>query len=238
MWRMRKWLTRFVLAWVMVLVGGYMLAVAFARVTAQVHVGQEQNHRKLGQAGSAQSASADAEQAKQTQRPAHTQESIQVHAQKLAQYAIINDKPLGEGVRADYVFVDKSERRMDLLADGRVLRRYHIALGASPKGHKNQEGDERTPEGVYTLDYKKEDSIAHRSIHISYPNAADQAAAKKRGVSAGGFIMIHGQMNGYGYLAPAMQLRDWTDGCIAVTNSEMDEVMDLVPVGTRIEIVW
>ena len=137
----------------------------------------------------------------------------------------------------DRVFVDKSDRVLTLMSDGKAIRSYRIALGGSPSGHKQQEGDQRTPIGIYTLDYKNENSIAHRSIHISYPNAADKAYVKKLGVSAGGNIMIHGQMNGFGYLALFNQRRDWTDGCIAVTNDEMDEIMDAVTLGIPIEIV-
>jgi len=137
----------------------------------------------------------------------------------------------------DRVFVDKSDRVLKLMSDGKAIKSYRIALGGSPVGHKQQEGDQRTPVGVYTLDYKNENSIAHRSIHISYPNTADKAYAKKLGVSAGGDIMIHGQMNGFGYLALFNQRRDWTDGCIAVTNDEMDGIMDAVILGTPIEIV-
>lgn len=169
----------------------------------------------------------------------HQQQKGQVLADKLtAKEKNINAKALPKETKADFVFVDKSERKMYLKKKGSVLRVYHIALGESPKGHKVQEGDEKTPEGTYVLDWKNENSIAHRSIHISYPNAKDKAHAKKLGVSAGGDIMIHGQMNGYGHLAPMMQLRDWTDGCVAVTDNEMDEIMDLVNVGTKIKIVW
>lgn len=138
----------------------------------------------------------------------------------------------------DKVYVDKSTQRLYLLQDGKSVRSYHIALGDAPKGHKRQEGDERTPEGSYTLDYKNEDSIAYRSIHVSYPNASDIANSQARGVSPGGAIMIHGQMNGYGDLAKFTQQRNWTDGCVAVTNPEMDEIMQAVKVGTPIEIVW
>lgn len=149
----------------------------------------------------------------------------------------LNELELSE-VKVDKIVVDKSARRMDLLSLGEVVRSYRIALGDNPQGHKRQEGDERTPEGIYTLDYKNENSIAHRSIHISYPNAADKAVAASRGVSPGGDIMIHGQMNGFGTLSSVMQQRDWTNGCIAVTNEEMDEIMEAVDLGTPIEIVW
>ncbi|MDO5769290.1 MAG: L,D-transpeptidase family protein [Psychrobacter sp.] len=144
---------------------------------------------------------------------------------------------LGE-VKIDKVVVDKSARIMQLMSKDKVIRVYHIALGDNPKGHKRQEGDERTPEGVYTLDYKNENSIAYRSIHISYPNEQDIAQAKASGVSPGGDIMIHGQMNGYEKFTQFNQQRDWTDGCIAVTNDEMDEIMAAIEIGTPIEIVW
>ncbi len=137
----------------------------------------------------------------------------------------------------DKVFVDKSERVLKLLSGDKVIKTYHIALGDSPAGHKRQEGDERTPTGSYKLDYKNEKSSYYRSIHVSYPNAADKAQAKKRGVSPGGDIMIHGQKNGFGHLAAITQQRDWTDGCIAVTNDEMDEIMAVYKVGMAIEIV-
>lgn len=143
-----------------------------------------------------------------------------------------------QGLYADKVYVKKSTRTLHLLNGDRVLRSYHIALGDQPQGHKQQEGDERTPEGWYTLDWANEHSKAYRSLHISYPNPSDVANAKLRGVNAGGAIMIHGQMNGLASLTTINQQRDWTDGCIAVTNAEMDEIMALVKVGTPILIEW
>jgi len=136
------------------------------------------------------------------------------------------------------VKVDKSDGKMYLLDNDVVVKEYHVVFGANPKGHKQQEGDERTPEGSYTLDYKKEDSSFYRAMHISYPNAADVENAKKRGVSAGGYIMIHGQPNSLGWLSALSQRFNWTNGCIALTNNEMDEFMSLVEVGTNIEISW
>ncbi len=138
----------------------------------------------------------------------------------------------------DLVKVDKSESRMYLLDGEKVVKEYHVAFGANPKGHKQQEGDEKTPEGRYTLDYKKEDSSFYRAMHISYPNDQDKANAKKLGVSPGGFIMVHGQRNWLGWLSIIAQRFNWTNGCIALTNSEMDEFMDLVSVGTAIQIEW
>ncbi len=138
----------------------------------------------------------------------------------------------------DLVKVDKSENRMYLLQGGQVLRTYHVALGAHPQGHKQREGDERTPEGRYVLDYKKEDSSFHRAMHISYPNEADKLSARQRGESPGGFIMVHGQPAKLGWLSLLTQRFNWTDGCIALSNEEMDEIMALVDVGTVIEIEW
>jgi len=138
--------------------------------------------------------------------------------------------------RVDLVRVDKSERRLDLIADGKVLRSYSIALGGDPVGQKYREGDQRTPEGRYLLDWRNPDSIAHKSIHVSYPNAGQVEAAKAAGIDPGGMIMIHGQPNGYGWWGWLLQLVDWTDGCIAVTDSEMDEIWTMVSDGTPIEI--
>lgn len=138
----------------------------------------------------------------------------------------------------DLVKVDKSERKLYLLDGDKIVKEYHVSFGANPKGHKQQEGDERTPEGEYILDYKKEDSSFYRSMHISYPNDTDIANAKKIGVSPGGFIMVHGQRNWLGWLSPITQKFNWTNGCIALRNSEMDEFMALVKVGTKIKIEW
>lgn len=138
--------------------------------------------------------------------------------------------------KIDLVRVGKAERRMQLLSGETVVREYTIALGARPEGHKRWEGDERTPEGRYVLDWRNPKSIAYKSIHISYPNPRDVAAAKSMGVPPGGMIMIHGAANGYGWWGRVLQLIDWTDGCIAVTNREMDEIWALVQDGTPIEI--
>ncbi|MBD3648811.1 MAG: L,D-transpeptidase family protein [Pseudomonadales bacterium] len=141
-----------------------------------------------------------------------------------------------EHTHADLVLVKKAERKMYLLAGGAVIREYRISLGANPVGHKQRSGDERTPEGVYWLDYKKPDSDFYKAIHISYPNRRDRARAAQDGVDPGGQIMIHGQSeNGY-WPVDVRQLFDWTDGCIAVTDPEMDEIWQLVRIGTRIEI--
>ncbi len=122
------------------------------------------------------------------------------------------------------------------MKNGIVLKKYHVAFGANPKGHKQQEGDERTPEGKYVLDYKKKNSSFYKAIHISYPNDEDKRQAKEKGVSPGGQIMIHGQKNGIGWLSFITQRFNWTDGCIAVSNDDMDQIWNAVDVGTPIEI--
>lgn len=135
------------------------------------------------------------------------------------------------------VLVEKGERRLQLLgADGAVLKSYTIALGGDPLGHKQREGDGRTPEGRYTIDWRNPQSAYHLSLHISYPDQDDTRRANERGEDPGGMIMIHGMRNGLGWLGSLHQYVDWTDGCIAVTNAEMDEIWRLVPNGTPIEI--
>lgn len=136
----------------------------------------------------------------------------------------------------DRVLVIKSERKLALLSHGQVIKTYKIALGGSPFGAKARQGDHKTPEGLYVLDRRNEHSQFYRSIHISYPSIEDRARARKLGVSPGGDVMLHGLPNGYGWIGAAHRSRDWTDGCIAVTNDEMDEIWRIVPDGTPIEI--
>lgn len=139
--------------------------------------------------------------------------------------------------QAHEVLVIKSTRELHLLRNGETFRQYEISLGAMPTGHKQQEGDERTPEGRYVIDWRNPDSIAYLSLHISYPNAADVAAAEHAGVEPGGNIMIHGLPNGWGFVGQMHVLWDWTNGCVAVTNEQMREIWALVPNGTPITIV-
>jgi murein L,D-transpeptidase YafK len=145
-------------------------------------------------------------------------------------------QPLPPGARADRVRVDKSERTLVLLRDGRALKTYRVSLGGAPLGHKRREGDERTPEGTYLLDYRNPRSGMHRSLHVSYPDSADAARAGAAGEDPGGMIMVHGIRNGVGWMGRLHRLADWTDGCIAVTNGEMDEIWRAVPDGTPIDI--
>jgi len=137
---------------------------------------------------------------------------------------------------ADRVLVLKKERTLELLSQGRVIKRYKVALGGDPVGPKTQQGDHKTPEGIYILDSRNAHSHYYKSIHISYPSARDRAAAQKNGLSPGGDVFVHGLPNGYGWVGAGHRAKDWTDGCIAVTNEEIDEIWLAVPNGTPIEI--
>jgi murein L,D-transpeptidase YafK len=145
-----------------------------------------------------------------------------------------SDASLQASVMADKVLVLKGERKLLLMKGDEVLKTYSVSLGGSPVGPKVRQGDSKTPEGKYVLDRHNAKSQYHRSIHISYPNAEDVARAKKLGVPPGGDVFVHGQPHDFS--GTSQQLGDWTDGCIAVTNAEMDEIWRAVPDGTVIEI--
>ncbi|MDQ3197662.1 MAG: L,D-transpeptidase family protein [Verrucomicrobiota bacterium] len=138
--------------------------------------------------------------------------------------------------QADRILVEKAARRMTLFRGGTPLKIYRIALGRAPVGHKVQEGDQRTPEGIYSIDRRKPDSDFHRALHISYPSPDDVARARELGVEPGGDIMIHGQPNGRGGVGALHRARDWTAGCIALTDAQIEEIWRSVPDGTPIEI--
>ena len=140
------------------------------------------------------------------------------------------------GARVDEIIVEKGDRRLSLLARGEPIRSYTIALGARPRGHKQQQGDERTPEGRYVISTRNPESAFHLSLRISYPNDEDERRAQQQGVEPGGDIMIHGLPNGWGWVGSFHRQFDWTDGCIAVTNEEIEEIWSLVRDGTPIEI--
>jgi len=131
----------------------------------------------------------------------------------------------------------KAERRLLLFRGEHLLAAYRVALGSQPEGPKERRGDGRTPEGQYVLDRRHDKGKFHRAIHISYPSPRDRARASAAGVSPGGGIMIHGLPNGLGGIGADHAAGDWTDGCIAVTNREMDEIWQAVPDGTPIEIL-
>lgn len=143
------------------------------------------------------------------------------------------DRP---GLHADRVIVLKKDRILQLLDHGKVIKSYKVALGGDPVGAKARQGDHKTPEGVYVLDRRNPHSQFYKSIHISYPNERDRAAARKNGVSPGGDVFVHGLPNGYGAVGAAHRWHDWTDGCIAVTDEEIDEIWNAVADGTPIEI--
>jgi murein L,D-transpeptidase YafK len=134
------------------------------------------------------------------------------------------------------VVVLKSERKLMLMSGDTVVKTYRVSLGGQPIGAKTQQGDHKTPEGVYLLDSRNPYSTYHLALHISYPNAADRAQAAKRHVSPGGAIMLHGLPKGWEWVGPGEKLVDWTDGCIAVTNPEIEEIWRLVKIPTPIEI--
>jgi murein L,D-transpeptidase YafK len=138
--------------------------------------------------------------------------------------------------KVDRIIVHKKARTMELMRAGKALKTYKVALGGEPVGAKTRQGDHRTPEGDYMIDSRNAHSQFHRSLHISYPNAADRERARKLGVAPGGDIYIHGLPNGYGFIGAAHRARDWTDGCIAVTDQEIDEIWKLVDNGTPVEI--
>ena len=144
--------------------------------------------------------------------------------------------PLPSGARADRILVEKSARRMTLFQGGAVLRVYHVALGRGGPAPKRREGDNRVPEGTYSIDSRNPRSAFHLSLRISYPSAEDRAAAAARGEPPGGDIMIHGIRNGFGWIGTLHRRFDWTQGCVAVTDAEMDEIWRLVANGTLIEI--
>jgi murein L,D-transpeptidase YafK len=146
--------------------------------------------------------------------------------------------PAGDRIpeRADSILILKHDHVLQLLANGKVIRTYKVALGSGGLQRKERQGDGRTPEGHYVIDSRNAHSAYHKALHVSYPNADDRKRAAALGVSPGGDIMIHGLPNGRGWIGPAHRAVDWTLGCIAVTDQEIDEIWSLVPVGTPVEI--
>ncbi|HMK59966.1 MAG TPA: L,D-transpeptidase family protein [Dissulfurispiraceae bacterium] len=139
-------------------------------------------------------------------------------------------------ISADKILVEKKDRRLTLFSRGKVLKAYKIALGGNPRGPKEKQGDNKTPEGIYFIDARNNDSNYHMSLHISYPNDRDRQRARELGVSPGGDIMIHGIKNGLSWVGDLQSTTDWTRGCIAVTDDEIEEIVKLVPNGTVVEI--
>jgi murein L,D-transpeptidase YafK len=140
------------------------------------------------------------------------------------------------GTVIDRIVVRKSERMLEAYSGGRVIVTYHVALGKNPVGAKHEAGDNKTPEGTYTINAKSATSKYHKNLGISYPNAADIGTAAQLGKSPGGDIKIHGLQNGLGFLGRWQTLRDWTAGCIAISNREIDDLYAHTPIGTPVEI--
>ena len=136
----------------------------------------------------------------------------------------------------DHIVVMKAARTMKLYSGATLVKEYKVALGTNPIGPKRQQGDHRTPEGAYIISGRNPHSQFHRSLRISYPNAADREWARLHKVNPGGDIMIHGLPPAYAYLGPLHRQYDWTWGCIAVTDQEIEEIWGLVKVGTKVEI--
>jgi murein L,D-transpeptidase YafK len=139
-------------------------------------------------------------------------------------------------VPVTHIVVYKSQRKMELWINQIKLRTYTVSLGPNPIGQKIQEGDGKTPEGNYILDFRKADSVAYKAMHVSYPSAKDIANARAKGAKPGGAIMIHGNWNGYAWAGPIMQYFDWTNGCIGLTNADIDDAWNLLAWKTPIEI--
>jgi murein L,D-transpeptidase YafK len=138
--------------------------------------------------------------------------------------------------KVDLIVVEKAAHTMTLMSKGNALKTYRVALSTVPVGAKERAGDHKVPEGKYTIDEKKPQSRLHLALHVSYPNAADRARAKKLGVEPGGEIEIHGLEKKYAWLGSLHREHDWTDGCIAVTDTKIEEIYPIVAVGTAVEI--
>src|SRR5262249_18909567 len=144
--------------------------------------------------------------------------------------------PLPAGTTIDRILVEKSARRLSIFRDGKKLKSYRVALGRNPIGAKEQEGDMKTPEGLYWIDWRNPESDYHLSLHVSYPSDEDNARAAERGVNAGFDIMIHGITNGRGWIGAFHRMHDWTAGCLALTDEEIEELYRATPDWTPIEI--
>ena len=151
-------------------------------------------------------------------------------------YAHHNWNQLPEGTTIDRIVVEKSARRLSIFADGKKLKSYRVALGGNPIGAKEQAGDMKTPEGVYKIDSRNPQSDYHLALHVSYPSDEDNARAEERGVNAGFDIMIHGITNVSGWIGAFHRWHDWTAGCMAMTDEEIEELYRVTPDWTPIEI--
>ena len=161
---------------------------------------------------------------------------ILIFALAIYGYAHHNWNLLPAGTTIDRIVVEKSARQLSIFRDGNQIKTYRIALGRNPVGAKREEGDMKTPEGIYKIDGRNPQSSFHLALHVSYPSEEDDKRAAARGVSAGFDIMIHGIQNGRGWIGGFHRWKDWTAGCIAVTDEEIEELWRVTPDGTTIEI--
>src|ERR1700740_2274168 len=136
----------------------------------------------------------------------------------------------------DRIVIEKSKRTLTLMSGAKTVKSYKVALGGQPVGAKDRQGDHKTPEGNYSVDAKKGNSQFYKALHLSYPNQADREHARKLGLSPGGDVEIHGLGAKWGWIGAKHRLTDWTDGCVAVTNEEIDEIYPQIAVGTMVEI--
>jgi len=151
-------------------------------------------------------------------------------------YFLFPVKKLPNGAIIDRIEVYKSLRKMDVYSNDILLKSYVISLGKNPIGHKEFEGDNKTPEGIYYINARNPNSSYHKNLGISYPNSEDLKHAEQLGKSAGGDIKIHGIRNGIGSISKLHRWKDWTAGCIAVTNKEIDELYLAVETNAQINI--
>lgn len=158
------------------------------------------------------------------------------HASQQSDAELYPNGPLADGQTFDRLLLEKSERRLTAFTKDKAVRVYYVALGIQPVGHKQFEGDRKTPEGKYTINDKNPNSAYHKNLGISYPNKADRDYARKQNKKSGGDIKIHGLAPSFAELGAVHRLTDWTYGCIAVTNPEIEELFTRTPVGTSIEI--
>ena len=149
-------------------------------------------------------------------------------------YYFYPEEPLPTDKKIDKLVVEKSARKLKVYSNDELLKTYTISLGFTPKGHKEIEGDGKTPVGTYSINDKNPNSGYHLNLGVSYPNAKDRSYAKTLGKSPGGDIKIHGMKNGFGFVGKFHRFWDWTHGCIAVTDAEIEELFHNVPVGTQI----
>jgi murein L,D-transpeptidase YafK len=152
-------------------------------------------------------------------------------------FAHHNSSPVPAGATIDRIVVEKSQRKLLIFHGAKWLKTYRVALGRNPVGPKEREGDMKTPEGIYKIDSRNPQSSFHLALHISYPSDADKARAAERNVSAGSDIMIHGIQNGLGWMGAFHRHVDWTAGCIALTDEEIEELWRVTPDGTTVEIL-